>query len=131
MDFSTAVKNAAGDAIETSIGSSAKLKIFTGAKPANCAAANNGTELAHMDLPADWLANASNAVKTILGAWQDSAANAAGEAGHFRIYASNGTTCGIQGTCGESGSGADMILQNTDIAVGQEITVTSFNINLG
>lgn len=131
MDFSTVVKNAAGNAIETAIGPSPILRIRSGAKPANCEAADTGTVLATMNLPVDWMADAANAVKALLGVWQDTAADAAGIAGHFRIYASDGTTCGIQGTCGETGSGADMILQNTDINVGQEINVVSFNINLG
>lgn len=131
MDFSTVVRNAAGDAIETAIGPSAILRIRSGAKPANCEAADTGTVLATMNLPADWMSDAANAVKALLGVWRDTAADAADIAGHFRIYASNGTTCGIQGTCGEPGSGADMILQNTDINVGQEIIVVSFNIILG
>mgnify|MGYP000970412445 FL=1 len=95
LQFSAAVRNARADAIESVIGASAILKIFTGAKPADCAAADSGTVLATMNLPADWMSSAASGVKSLLGSWQDSSADASGTAGYFRIYASNGTTCGL------------------------------------
>lgn len=59
------------------------------------------------------------------------AADAAGTAGHFEIIDSSGTTCHIQGTVTATGGGGDMEIQNTSIAAGQSITVTSFAINAG
>lgn len=131
MRFSTNAKNGAGNGLEQAIGASPVLQIRTGAPPANLADAESGTVLATMQLPADWLGDAANAIKALIGTWSDNAADADGIAGHFRIYQNDGTTPEIDGTCGESGSGADMILQNTDIAIGQEITVTDFQINFG
>lgn len=98
FQFSTAARNASLDAIETAIGASPILRIRTGAPPANCAAARNGTILATMTLPADFMAAASGGSKGLSGTWQDAAADAAGTAGHFEIMDATGTTCHIQGS---------------------------------
>jgi hypothetical protein len=129
IQLSVGVRNARLDAIETEAGASAILKIRTGAPPADCAAADSGTVLAMLNLPSDWMAAASGGSKAKSGTWQDAAADAAGTAGHFRIYKSDGVTCVIQGTCGQ-GSG-DLQLDNTNIAVGQVVTVTAFTLTDG
>ena len=61
----------------------------------------------------------------------DSAADASGTAGHFRIYASDGTTAHMQGSVTMTGGGGDMTLDNTNVAVGQQITVNTFTITAG
>lgn len=129
FQFSTAVRNAAIDQIETTIGAAPTLEIRSGSVPANCAAADSGTVLATMTLPSDWLAAASNGAKTILGTWQDLSADATGTAGHFRIKV--GSTCHIQGTVTLTGAGGDMTLDNTSIVTGQQVTVTAFTLNAG
>jgi hypothetical protein len=129
FQFSTAARNAALDAIETAIGAAPTLEIRSGAAPASCAAADSGTVLATMALPSDWLAAAAAGSKALSGTWQDAAADAAGTAGHFRIKA--GATCHIQGSVTATGGGGDMTLDNTNIAVGQQITITSFTLNAG
>jgi hypothetical protein len=131
LQLSTAVRNASLDAIETTIGTSAILKIRTGSPPANCGSADSGTVLATLNLPSDWMANASGGSKSKSGTWQDLSADASGIAGHFRIYASDGVTCHMQGTCTATGGGGDMELDNTNIAAGQQITVTTFTITDG
>jgi hypothetical protein len=100
--LSTAVRNARLDTVESTIGTSAQLKVRTGAPPANCAAADTGTVLATMTLPADWMAAAAAGSKALSGTWQDASADATGTAGHFRIYDSAGTTCHVQGTAGQN-----------------------------
>jgi hypothetical protein len=129
FQFSTAARNGALDAIETAIGVSAIMKIRTGAAPADCATADSGTVLATINLPSDWLAAAASGAKSKSGTWEDTAADAAGTAGHFRVYDSGGSTCHIQGSCG-IGSG-DLQLDNTSLAVGQDVLVTAFTINAG
>ena len=131
LKLSTTVKNARLDAIETAIGTAAVLKIRSGAAPAAITDADSGDVLASLTLPSDWLAAASNGTKAISGTWQDTSADAAGTAGHFRIYASDGTTQHIQGTVTATGAGGDMTLDNTSIAAGQSITITSFTITDG
>lgn len=46
IQLATSTRNAMLDAIETDAGTSAIIKIRTGAQPANCAAADAGTVLA-------------------------------------------------------------------------------------
>lgn len=129
LQLSTTVRNARLDAIETAVGVSAILKIRTGAPPANCGTADSGTVLATMNLPSDWMAAASAATKAMSGTWQDSSADAAGTAAHFRIYASDGTTCHLQGTVTATGGGGDLTLDNAVLAVGQLVQITSFTIS--
>lgn len=131
IKISVAVRNARLDAIETEIGTSAILKIRSGTAPTNITDADSGTVLATLNLPSDWLAAAASGVKSKSGTWQDASADAAGTAGHFRIYASDGTTQHIQGTITGTGSGGDMELDNTVLALGQEFTVTSFSMTEG
>lgn len=128
FQFSDTVRNAALDAIETAIGTSAILKIRTGAAPATCATADSGTVLATMNLPSDWMANASGDSKALLGTWEDTSADSTGTAGHFRIYDSGGTVCHIQGSVTLTGGGGDMTLDNLSINSAQDVKVTSFSI---
>jgi len=62
MQFSTAVRNAWLDVTESTIGASPILRIRSGAAPANCGAADTGTVLATLTLPADWMAAANSAI---------------------------------------------------------------------
>lgn len=127
VQLSTSVRNARLDTIESTIGASAKLRIFSGAMPANAAAADTGTKLLEMSLPSDWMAAASAGSKALLGVWS-STGLAAGTAGYFRIYDTAFAGCGIQGTVTATGGGGDMTLDNTSIALGQTVTVNSFTL---
>lgn len=131
FQFSTTARNAALDAIETAIGTSAVLKIRSGSVPADCGTADAGSVLATLNLPSDWLAAASGGSKSKSGTWEDASADATGTAGHFRVYASDGTTVHMQGTITATGGGGDMTLDNTSIASGQQVTITSFTISAG
>jgi hypothetical protein len=125
IQLSVAVRNARLDAIESAISTGPTLEIRTGAQPANCAAADSGSVLATFTLPSDWLAAAANGAKAIAnGPWQDTSADAAGIAAHFRIKA--GSTCHLQGTVGQ-GSG-DLQIDNTNIAAGQTVSITTFTL---
>jgi len=131
LKLSTAVKNARLDSIESTIGAAAVLKIRSGAAPAAITDADSGDVLASLTLPSDWMAAASNGTKALSGTWQDTSADDAGTAGHFRVYASDGTTQHIQGSITATGGGGDMTLDNTSIAAGQSITITSFTLTDG
>ncbi len=128
VQLSTTVRNARLDAIESTIGTSAILKIRTGAQPATCATADSGTVLATLTLPSDWMAAASSGSKAKSGTWQDTSADANGTAAHFRIYDSGGTTCHIQGTVTATGGGGDMTVDNASFASGQSFTINSFTL---
>lgn len=131
IQLSTGVRNARLDAIESTIGTSAVLKIRTGSAPANVATADSGTVLATCTLPSDWMAAASSGAKAKSGTWEDTSADATGTAAHFRIYASDGTTAHIQGTVTATAGGGDMTVDNTSFASGQAFTVTGFTLTDG
>lgn len=177
--MSTTLRNNRAAQIEATIGASPTLEISSGLPPANCAAANTGTTLASLTLPADWAAAPSGGAVTLLGTWQDLSADASGYAGHWRLKASG--VCHYQGICaqnwaattayalnqhvsnggntyrcttagtsagagGPTGTGvgiadgtavfsyvgpSEMIMDNTNLATGQQFTVTAFTSTEG
>lgn len=131
IQYSVAVRNAKLDAIETAIGVSAIMKLRSGAVPASCVAADTGTVIATINLPADWMAAAAAGSKAKSGTWEDTAADAAGTIAHFRVYASDGVTCHIQGTVTATGGGGDMTVDNVNAAANQDIIINTFTINAG
>lgn len=130
VQLSVPSRNARLDAIETAVGTAPKLQLRTGAAPANCAAADSGTLLAELTLPSDWMAAAAAGAKALAGSWTGSGA-AAGNAAHFRLKDSAGTTCHMQGTVTATGGGGDLTLDNVSIAVAQAVQITSFNLTDG
>ena len=130
LNYSTTLRNAQLDAVETTVGTSAKLYIRTGAKPTACADADSGSLLATLDLPSDWMAAASSGSKAKNGTWTGTGSGA-GTAGHFRIKDSGGTTCHLQGSITATSGGGDMELDNTVIAVSQAITISTFTLTAG
>lgn len=123
VQLSVAVRNARLDAIETTVGTSPKLRILTGSQPANCAAAETGSLLIEIALPSDWAAAAASGSKAKSGTWSGTATGT-GTAGYYRIVDTAGTTCHEQGSIGQ-GSG-DLSLDNTSIASGQTVTINTF-----
>lgn len=130
IQYSDAVRNARLDAVESTIGASAKLYIYSGAKPANCAAADPAGLLVTINLPADWMAAANAGSKALAGSWSASASGA-GTAASFRIKDSGATNVGMQGTVTATGGGGDMTLNNAVIAAGQTVTVDTFTLTGG
>lgn len=131
IQLSTTVRNARLDSIETTIGTSAVLRIRSGSPPANCGAADTGTVLAAITCPSDWMAAASGGQKAKSGTWEDLSADATGTAGHFRVYDSTGTTCHMQGTITATGGGGDMEVSSTSFTAGQSFTITTFTLTDG
>ena len=121
VQYSVAVRNNLLDSIETTTGASAKLVLYTGTQPANCATAASGSVLATLILP--------TGTKSLLGSWTV-AASGAGTAGYYRIVDSAGTTCHEQGSVAIA-TGGDLNLDNTNIAIGQNVTITSKTITAG
>ena len=126
--FSTTVRNGMLDAYETAIRSSPKLRFLSGSAPANCAAAQTGTLLAELSLPADSYADASSGTKAISGSWVGTVTTA-GTVAHYRIVNSAGTVCHEQGTVATSG--ADMNIASTTLTLGQALTVSSRTLTAG
>jgi hypothetical protein len=131
IQFSTTVRNARLDTVESTINTTPILKIRVGSPPANCAAAATGTVLATVTLPSDWMAAASGGSKAKSGTWEDTSADAAGTAGWFEILDSGGTTRHIQGTVTATGGGGDLTVDNAVFAAGQDFQVTGFTLTDG
>jgi hypothetical protein len=116
------------DAIETTIGTAAVLKIFDGTLPANCAAADDGNVLASITLASDWAAAASGGAKAWSGTpVTDASADASGDATYFRLYASDGTTCHEQGTVTATGGGGDVTLDSITLTATQSFSITAWS----
>jgi hypothetical protein len=130
LKYSTTLRNAQLDAITTAVGTSGILRIYSGSRPANVAAAISGTLLAECVCNASaFAAAASGGVLTANAIADDSSANATGTASHYRLFRSDGTTAVIDGDV--STSGADLNLDNTSITTGQVVSITSFTITAG
>lgn len=127
IQLSVETRNARLAAYEATIGTSPLLRMYSGAPPANTAAAATGTLLVEMTLPSDWLTAPSAGAVSKSGTWQDLAANAGGTLGYYRILNSAGTLCHEQGTITATGGGGDMEVDNTSVAVNQQVTVTAFS----
>ncbi len=123
FQYGAALRNNQVSQIQTSVGASGTLKIFSGAEPANCAAADPAGLLATIALPATFLTSAGG-VTTIAGTWSV-AASGTGTAQSFRMY-DGSSVCHVQGN-----TTTDLVLNNTSIATGQTVTVTSFTVTAG
>jgi hypothetical protein len=133
LQYSVTLRNNQLDQIESTTGTDAKLRIYTGTNPpSDCAAADNGTLIVEIPLPTDWMSAAATGSKAKLGTWSAQATGAGTlTAGHFRIKNSAGTTTHLQGTITATGGGGDMTIDNTSISNGQTVTVSTFQINAG
>lgn len=131
LQFSVAVRNGMLDSFETTIGTTPILEIFSGAVPANCAAADSGTLLASMTLPSDFMAAAASGTKAKSGTWEDPSVNTTGVAGHFRIKDSGGTVCHAQGTVSVTSGGGDLQLSDISLTAGQLASITGFTLTAG
>lgn len=123
MQYGATLRNNQVSQIQTTIGSAGHLKIFSGAVPANCAAADPTGLLADITLPSTFLTSAAG-VTTIAGSWTVSASGT-GTAQAFRMY-DGSAVCHVQGNVT-----TDLVLNNTSIASGQTVTVTSFSVTAG
>lgn len=126
--WSDTVRNAVLDAWETAIGTSAVVKLWSGTVPADEAAADataSGTAVATFSLASDWCNAASSGQKSIPSVLSVAASNS-GTLTHYRIYASNGTTCHEQGTITVTGGGGDLTVDSASVTAGQTVRITAF-----
>lgn len=130
VKLSEAVRNAQLDAYETAMGTSPKIRIYSGSAPATLAAAPTGTLLVEIEAPADWLAAAAAGQKVKQGTWQADAVGA-GNAGYYRIVNSAGSATHEQGTVTATGGGGDMTINNVSIAIGQTVVISTFSKTAG
>ena len=123
FQYGATLRNNQVSQIQTTVGATGSLKIFSGAEPANCAAADPVGLLATIALPATFLTSAGG-VTTIAGTWSV-AASATGTAASWRMY-DGSAVCHVQGN-----TTTDLVLNNQSITSGQTVTVTSFSVTAG
>ena len=129
LKMSAAVRNAMLDAITAQVGTTAKLRIYSGTRPANVAASITGTLLAELTCNATFAPAASGGVLTLNSITSDTAADATGTATHFRLWNSAASTAMVDGDVGTSGS--DLNLNTVSLVSGATVAVTSFAITAG
>ena len=129
LAYLAATRNARLDAITTSAGASALLRIYDGARPATAAAVTTQVLLAELVCNAIFAPAAAGGVLTLNAIAQDASANATGTASWVRIVKADGTTFVMDGSVGVSGS--DLNLTTTSIVLTQPVSVTSFVITEG
>ena len=113
--------------LNTDIGASCVIKLFSGAAPANCGTADTGTLLVQFAGNAGGFGSVASQTLTA-SAVASVTATASGTPGYFRIYPTAATTTNavVQGTCGTSGT--DMILTAASVTAGQTVNFTSLTI---
>jgi hypothetical protein len=124
LQYGVLFRNAGLNGKATNLGGTANLKIFSGAVPANCAAADPTGLLVTMTLPASPFGAAAAGAMALAGTWS-ATASATGVAASHRIYDSSGN-CAIQGNVT-----TDLVLNNTSITSGQSVTVTGYTLTSG
>jgi hypothetical protein len=125
LQFQTTLRNNRLDQIIASLGASPLLRIYSGTKPANVAAAITGTLLAELAFSATAAPGAASGVLTFNAIANDTNADATGTATHFRMLTS-GATAIVQGDVSTSGS--DLNFNTTSIVAGGVVAVTSWTI---
>lgn len=122
LAFSTALRNSRLDAIVTAIGTSGKVRIYSGTRPAT-----GGTEttiLAELPLSAT-AGTVASQVLTMNAITSDSSADATGTATWFRVLTSANVAV-IDGNVGTSGS--DLNLNSVSFTIGGTVAISSFTI---
>jgi hypothetical protein len=123
--YSVALRNNQVSQIQSTVGTTGQLRIYSGAEPLTCAAAEPAGTLATITLPAAFLSS-TGGVTTISGIWSVSASTPTpATAVCYRIY-DGGGVCHVQGNVI-----SDLVLNNTSINPGQTVTVTSYSVTAG
>src|SRR5665213_2905778 len=139
--ISLAVAETMLNCINTAIGASGTIGIFSGAMPATTLTANSGTLLSGgltFGATPFGAAGANGGAGGVGGALatanaiaSDASAAATGTAGYFRVFTSAGQTaahCVLQGDVGTSS--ADMILNTVSIVSGGTVAITAYTLVL-
>lgn len=122
LAFSTALRNSRLDAIVTAIGTSGKVRIYDGTRPATGGAET--TVLAELPLSAT-AGTVSAGVLTMNAITSDASADATGTATWFRVWTAASVAV-IDGNVGTSGS--DLNLNTVSIVAGGSVAISSFTI---
>lgn len=100
------------------------LELRTGSQPAGPGSAATGTLLATITLADPAYGSAAVGTAVLAGAPRSGTGVAAGDAGWFRMYDSDATAV-IDGSVTATGGGGDLELDNVNIAIGQNVSITT------
>lgn len=123
VQWTASLRNTMLDAITTALGAGWKLKVRTGAQPADLTQASSGTVLAVFTPTAAAAANGSKTMVT--GTPLQGNAVAAGVAAHYELTTSADVAV-ERGSITVTGGGGDLTVDNTNIAVNQIVQITGF-----
>ena len=126
-------RNARLDALSAAY-PNARLRLYSGAKPATANLAAVGLQLVELVLGAVWAAAAVNGVKAFAVPVQGVAtAGGTGTApDYFRLYDSAAAVCVLQGSVGTAaGAGIELVTSLPTIAAGQVVRLDSFELTEG
>lgn len=130
--ISTNARNAAADAVVDLLDAGAGagyIEIRTGSQPATANTAATGTLLSTVTLDDPAFGSAASGTASAAGLPNTDTGDAAGTAGWFRAYDSNGNAV-IDGSVTATGGGGDMELSTTTISVGVTVSVTAWTITV-
>ena len=130
IKYDTTTRNDMLDELTARVGTSGRLRVYNGTRPANPGTAiTSQTMLVELTCNATAFAPAASGGVLTANAISNGTAAATGTASWFRLFQSNGTTAIMDGDVGTSGS--DLNLNNTSIATSQTVSVTSFTVTEG
>jgi hypothetical protein len=121
IQHSTTTRNRLRDGYVAAFPAGASLVICTGA-PAGVGNAAGGSALVTITLPVTPLTSGTGAV-SLNGTWS-ATASGAGTAAHYRLTSGSDIE---EGTVTATGGGGDVTLDNVSIAIGQTVTLNSWN----
>lgn len=128
LGYVASLRNAQLDAITTAIGSSGKIRFYSGTRPATGGTAT--TLLAECALSATAAPAASGGVLTFNAITDDASIDTNGTVSWFRILTS-GNAAVIDGDVTATGGGGDITTPSTSWTAGEPLSVSSFTITAG
>ena len=130
MDYSTTLCNNQLNQIQSTCGTTANLKFYTGSPPATPEDSATGTLLCTISLASGWFPAASGGSKSKSGTWAGQA-SADGTPGYFRLCATTGNTCHVQGTVDIEENNPDMVWDGEDFVNGETVVIDNWTITHG
>jgi hypothetical protein len=120
INYATSLKNTRLDALTTALGASAFLEILDASSPQ--------VVLARIPLANPAAPGAAGGVLTFTMPQSDTAADATGTAAEARIVDSSSPELVIASGLTVGTSGTDIVVDNTSLVAGQQVTINSFTI---
>lgn len=126
MKYSDKIRNERLNVVASALGPAAVMRIYSGAVPSSCDAANPSGELVEIELPRRPFLAPQGAKLMISEPWSGFA-HADGTAKSFRVFDYLGE-CHIQGTITKRGGLGDLQLDTDEIHNGQKVAIGAMTL---